>query len=73
VWTGAVPLILYLGTGWGEWLLSCPGCFAPWETLSGCHWIGDWWDPRSGLDVLEKRQLALPGIYPDSSDVQPKC
>jgi len=23
------PLILNLGTGWNEWLTSCPGCFMP--------------------------------------------
>jgi hypothetical protein len=35
-----------------------PGRFAP-----DIHWIGDWVDPRAGLDDLEKRKFfTLPGL-----------
>jgi len=41
-----VPLILNLGTGWNEWLTSCPGCFMskkghpyPHNSASGHVWM----------------------------------
>jgi hypothetical protein len=41
-----------------EWSASRPGRFTP-----GTHWIGDWVNPRAGLDDAEKREfLLLPGI-----------
>jgi hypothetical protein len=42
----------------GEWSASRPGRFTP-----GTHWIGGWVDPRTGLDVVEKRKfLTLLGL-----------
>jgi hypothetical protein len=47
----------------GECSPSRPGRFTPGETAPGTHWIGDWVDPRPGLDDMEKRLfLTLPGI-----------
>jgi hypothetical protein len=40
-----------------EWTASCPGRFTP-----GIHLIGDWVDPRPGLDEMEKKFLTLPGL-----------
>jgi hypothetical protein len=37
----------------------------PRERAPGTHWIGVWVGPRTGLDVVEKRNiLPLPGIQP---------
>jgi hypothetical protein len=39
--------------------------FNPGEIAPGTHWIGDWMDPRAGLDDVEKTKfLALPGLVP---------
>jgi hypothetical protein len=38
----------------GEWSDSCLGRFTP-----GTHWMGGWVGPRTGLDVVEKRKVAL--------------
>jgi hypothetical protein len=47
----------------GEWSASRPGRFTPGERAPGIHRIGDWVDPRAGLDDAEKRQfLTLPGL-----------
>jgi hypothetical protein len=33
------------------------------ERAPGTHWIGDWVDPRAGLDDVEKGKfLTLPGL-----------
>jgi hypothetical protein len=54
---GIAPPFLTSALDGGEWLASCLGRFIP-----GNHWIGGWVDPRSGLDVVEKRKsLPLPG------------
>jgi len=34
------PLILNLGTRWGEWSASHCVRFTPWETALGTHWTG---------------------------------
>jgi hypothetical protein len=35
----------------------------PLEGAPGTHWIGDWVDPRIGLDDVEKRKFfTLPGL-----------
>jgi hypothetical protein len=40
-----------------------PRLFTPGERAPGTHWIGDWVDPRAGLDDVEKRKfLILPGL-----------
>jgi hypothetical protein len=37
----------------------------PRETTPGTHWIGAWVGPRTGLDVVDKRNiLPLPVIQP---------
>jgi hypothetical protein len=46
----------------GEWSASRPDCFTPGERALGTHWIGDWVDPKVGLDDVEKKKfLTLPG------------
>jgi hypothetical protein len=37
-----------------EWSTSRPGRFIPEEKAPGTHWIGDWVDPRAGLDDMER-------------------
>jgi hypothetical protein len=47
----------------GEWSASRPGRFIPGEWDPDTHWIGDWVNPRAGLDDLEKRKfLTLLGL-----------
>jgi hypothetical protein len=41
----------------GEWSVSRPGRFTPWERAPGTHWIGGWVDPRGDLDDMEDRKL----------------
>jgi hypothetical protein len=54
------PHFLDLGTSWRRWPASRPGRFAPGERIPG---VGDWVDPRAGLDALENRKfLTLPGL-----------
>jgi hypothetical protein len=37
--------------------------FTPRERTLGTHWIGGWVGPKTGLNVVEKRNiLPLPGI-----------
>jgi hypothetical protein len=37
----------------------------PWGKNLGTHWIGDWVDPRAGLDAVEKRNiLPMLGVKP---------
>jgi hypothetical protein len=38
----------------GEWSSSRSGHFIAAERAPGTHWIGDWVDPRAGLDDMEK-------------------
>jgi hypothetical protein len=37
----------------GDWPASCPGRFILEERVPGTPWIGDWVDPRTGLDNVE--------------------
>jgi hypothetical protein len=37
----------------GEWSTSRPGRFICGERAPGTHWIGDWMDPKAGLDEVE--------------------
>jgi hypothetical protein len=50
----------------GEWSASRPVHYILRERASGTHWIGDWVDPRAGLDaVVEKKNShPLPGLEP---------
>jgi hypothetical protein len=45
----------------GEWSASRPGCLTPRERATGTHWIGGWVEPRTGMDDVEKRNLATTG------------
>jgi hypothetical protein len=52
----------------GEWSVSHPGRFTPWESAPGTHWIGGWVGPTASLekrkffilDGLELRPLGHP-------------
>jgi hypothetical protein len=47
----------------GEWSVPHPGCFNPGERAPNTPWIGDWVDPRAGLDDVQKRKfLTLPRL-----------
>jgi hypothetical protein len=35
------------------WSASRLGCFTPGERASSTFWMGDWVDPRAGLDDVE--------------------
>jgi hypothetical protein len=43
---------------------SRPGRFTPREIVSYTHWIGGWVGPRTGLDVVEKRNILAPAGNP---------
>jgi hypothetical protein len=61
------PHFLDLGTSW-KWVVS----FTPGERAPGTHYIGGCVGPRAGLDDVEKKKfLALPGLEPHPSVVQP--
>jgi len=45
----------------GEWLDSRLRRFTPGERAPGIHLIGDWVDPKAGLDAVEKRIPAPTG------------
>jgi hypothetical protein len=63
----ALPLLITV-LGGGEWSASRPGIFTPGEKAPCTHWIGGWIDPRIGLNnVIKRKNLALPGIEPESS------
>jgi hypothetical protein len=38
----------------GEWSVSRPGRFTPWEKASGTHWIEGCVDAGAGLDDVEE-------------------
>jgi hypothetical protein len=58
-----IHISLTLTQAGGEWSASRPGRFTPGEKVPGTHWIGNWVDPRAGLDDLEERKfLNLPGL-----------
>jgi hypothetical protein len=44
----------------GKWSASRPGRFTPGEGAPVSHWIEGWVDPRTGLDVVEKRKILDP-------------
>jgi hypothetical protein len=43
----------------GEWPVSCPSNFTPWERAAGTHWIGGWVGPRACLDMVSKRKIPV--------------
>jgi hypothetical protein len=55
----------------GEWLVSRPGRFTPFERVPGTHWIGRLVGPqsRSGRGGEEKNSHPLPGLEPPN--IQP--
>jgi hypothetical protein len=54
------PIFFTLALASVEWSASRPGRFTPGERAPGTHWIGDWVDPRIGLDDMEKRKFLTP-------------
>jgi hypothetical protein len=55
------PRFLERGTSW--WVVRRPGRFTPGERVLGTHCIGDWVNPRAGLDDMEKwKFLTLPEL-----------
>jgi hypothetical protein len=55
------PRFHYLGIS--EMAALRPNRYTPGERAPGTHWIGDWVNPRTGLDDMEKRLfLTLPGL-----------
>jgi hypothetical protein len=64
--------ILDLGTRWRSVVSFTPQPLYPWEIVASTHCIGGWVGPRTGLDVVEKRNiLPLPGIQPRLSTPMP--
>jgi hypothetical protein len=43
--------LLTSALGGGEWSVSFPGCFTPWERAPGTHWRGGWVGPRASLNM----------------------
>jgi hypothetical protein len=39
----------------GEWPVSCPGPFAPWEWATGTHCIRGWKGFRTGMDNMDQK------------------
>jgi hypothetical protein len=37
--------------------IQAPAALPPGERALGTHWIGDWLEPRAGLDDVEKRKF----------------
>jgi hypothetical protein len=59
----SIHIFLTSALAGGEWSASRPSRFTPGERAPSTHWIGDWVNPRAGLDDVEKREfLALPGL-----------
>jgi hypothetical protein len=44
----------------GEWSASCPNNFTHRERAPSTHWIGDWVDPRAGLDMVMEGKMPVP-------------
>jgi hypothetical protein len=60
-----------VGTRWGEWSASRPGCFTPGERTLGAHWIGGWMSPRAGLDAVTRRETPSPCRESNSGRTSP--
>jgi hypothetical protein len=58
---GIAPPFLTSSQGIGGWSAACPVRFIPGERAPDTHWVGDWVDPRVGLDAMTL------GIKPKSS------
>jgi hypothetical protein len=59
---GIAPFMISALDG-GECSVSRPGSFTSVETAPGTHCLGDWKDPRAGMEAMKKRNsIALPGI-----------
>jgi hypothetical protein len=52
---GTAPPFLTSAVDGGDLSASRPGRFTIEERASCSQWIGDWVDPRVGLDAVEKR------------------
>jgi hypothetical protein len=49
-----IHIFLIWALAGGEWATSRLGRCTPGERAPGTHWIGDWVDPRAGVDNVEK-------------------
>ena len=56
---GRAPFILSLRRDWGEWLVWHPAVLPTGESAHGIRRIGGWVSPRSDLDALEHRNIAV--------------
>jgi hypothetical protein len=53
-----IPPFLISALDGGEWSVSLPGRFTPWEPALGIHWIRGWLGPRACLHgCIEKNHL----------------
>jgi hypothetical protein len=57
---GIAPPFLTSARDGGEFRTSRNGRFAPGDRAPGIHWVGDWVDPRAGLDAMEERRYFAP-------------
>jgi hypothetical protein len=64
---GIAPPFLTSALDGGEWSASRPYRIIPRERAPGTHWVGGWVGPRAGLDAVEEKHFALPGIEPGAS------
>jgi hypothetical protein len=53
---GTAPPFLTLPLDGRGLSASCPGHLTPEEIALSTHWIGNWVDPRVGLNTVEKRK-----------------
>jgi hypothetical protein len=57
------PHFLNVPRAGSEWSASRLARYSPGDEVPGTHSIGDWVDPRTGLDDVEERKfLTLPGL-----------
>jgi hypothetical protein len=61
---GIAPPFLTSTQIWGEWSASLPAHFTTQERVPSAHWIGDWVDPKSSLDAMEKIKTPPPAGNP---------
>jgi hypothetical protein len=59
-WVAWVDIFFTSALAGGEWPASRPGRFILKERITGTHWIGEWVDPRTGLNNVERRKFLTP-------------
>jgi hypothetical protein len=61
-WWVKFDAFLTSAVGGGEWSASRPGHFISRKRVPTIYWIGGWWEPRAGVEALEKgKSLPFPG------------